>query len=366
MEKFIQQTFDTLHGMPELGFCEIKTSAFLADALVQFGYTVECNVGTTGIVAYLDSGVAGESFALRADMDALPFVEDGKEIYVHACGHDANATMVLAAAKSAAERGIKTGKLYIVFQQAEERVGAVQMIETGKLDDIDSMVGIHLRPHTEAPLGYGISGLSHSATYFMKLDVKGSAAHGARPHLGVNALETAIAIVNLVNTIKEDVTVPHSVKATQMMTQGNSFNTIPDRCSVTFDLRSQTNDVADSVIEKIKCIAEQTAKANGTHIENIEINGVPAGELNDELTNMCHNAIETVLGQGKSLGRRFTIGGEDIHYFTKMKGIQLGYIGLGNELSHGLHDRNMTFKQEALPSGYAILCNVIDQKLGLK
>lgn len=365
-KEFIYETFSTLHAVPEIGFKEVKTSTFLADSLAQMGYAVERNVGTTGIVAYLESGNPGENFALRADMDALDFSEAGQEVCVHACGHDANSTMVLTAAKIAAERGIEKGRLYIVFQQAEELVGAIEMIETGKLDMIDRMVGIHLRPDAEAKLGQGISALSHGAGYFVKFKICGTLAHGARPHLGVNAAETAVAIVGLVNAIKERADIAHSAKLTQIHTQGNGANTIPAVCYVTFDVRSASDEIADSLVQKIINIAEHVALANGATIEDVSINGVAAANLDEELSALCDQAMREVLGDTNCLGAKATTGGEDIHYFTKLRNIKMGYVGIGGDIKHGLHNKQMTFDHTAMEIGVAVLEKIVSKTVGLK
>ncbi|ONI45579.1 hypothetical protein AN640_04385 [Candidatus Epulonipiscium fishelsonii] len=363
MDNFVIETFNILHNMPEIGFKEIKTSQFLASELESYGYTVTRNIGTTGVLGVLDSGVPGNKFCLRADMDALPFKKDGNDIYVHACGHDANSAMVLTAAREIAKKGIKSGKLFILFQQAEEKVGSIQMIETGKLDEIEKMVGIHLRPISEAILGEVISGLSHSASYFINIEVEGLTAHAARAYLGVNALEVCVNIINSVNAIKEDVNIPYSVKATQIKTIGNPKNSIPNKCIINFDVRGSNNIVAESIIEKVKKIAYLTADMAGANILNISIEGVPAGDLSSELIPIIESSIAEL--SLKSLGVKNTSGGEDIHYFSKLKGIKIGYIGLGADVQNGLHTENMSFDKSALPLGVKVLLAVVDKEIGI-
>ena len=77
------EIYDTLHAMPELGFEEHKTAAFLADALKKAGYVVTTGVGGTGVIGVYDSGVAGPTLALRADIDALGHFVDGKLCALH-------------------------------------------------------------------------------------------------------------------------------------------------------------------------------------------------------------------------------------------------------------------------------------------
>ena len=81
--------YNYLHTIPEEGFQEFKTSVFLAEKLESYGYDVTRNVGgETGIIGIYDSGRPGPVVALRADMDALGHIIDGKHVSRHTCGHD--------------------------------------------------------------------------------------------------------------------------------------------------------------------------------------------------------------------------------------------------------------------------------------
>ncbi|HBQ8943896.1 TPA: amidohydrolase, partial [Klebsiella variicola subsp. variicola] len=109
--------FNYLHQIPELGFEEYKTSAYIGDALAAAGFRVHRNVGgTTGIVAEIDSGEPGPVVALRADMDALGHIIDGRLEARHTCGHDGHSSVVLTAAEEILAEGlVKRGKLKVLF-----------------------------------------------------------------------------------------------------------------------------------------------------------------------------------------------------------------------------------------------------------
>lgn len=363
MDPYIKTQFEALHSMPELGYQEVRTSAYLADALESMGYQVKRHIGTTGVIGVLDSGVTGPALALRADMDALPFVENGQDVAIHACGHDANSTMVLTAAKRAAERGIRSGRLFIVFQQAEERIGAIQMAESGELSGIEEMVAAHLRPPQEVALGEAACGVIHCATHHIEVEIRGKAAHGARPFLGVNAIEIAAAIIQAASAIHEDSTVSFSLKPTQIESLNGAKNSIPDHCRLVFDLRGETNEVAESLTEKLKTICYKTAEMFGGSIEKFDRTGVLAAMLDPELTKLCDEAISNKLG--KSVGVVKTAAGEDIYYFSRMCGIRIAYIGVGANVQYGLHHPKMSFDPRAMEIGADILEQVVELRLGL-
>lgn len=363
IEQYVDETYKYLHSIPEIGWQEHKTSRFVADELKKFGYDVTENVGgKTGVIGILDSGKEGPIFALRADMDALEFENEDGKYNVHACGHDAHTTMLLASGKEIIKKGIKKGKLYLVFQPAEEVLGGAEsIIESGLIDEVEEMSGIHLRPKVETGLGSATPALVHGASYRILLKIKGLNAHGARPHLGVNVIDAAALLVNGINSIRLDPGVPHSIKVTRLIAGGDTVNLIPDSADVAMDLRAQTNEVMEEMIEKAKEVIASSAKAIGAEAEIKFIGGVPAAEYDDNLVEETRQAIIQVLGKAKD--PLITVGGEDFHFYSKLKGIKTSYIGLGCDLEPGLHHPDMYFNIKGLYDGVKILEKVVENKL---
>lgn len=362
--------FNDLHSFPELGFAEERTAAKLADALEAGGFTVERNVGgTTGVIGTLKGAAPGPVFALRADMDALPIDEDSGHPFssknrgvMHACGHDAHSTIVLFAALLAARAGIAKGTLKVLFQPAEELLtGALAMLKSGRLSDVDEMVGLHLRPIQEARLDEASPALMHGSSYVVNIAVEGRSAHGARPHLGVNAVDAAAAIVNAINAIRVDPRVSHSFKTTSIMAGGKASNIIPDSAKLVVDVRAQTNEVMQEILEKIALAAEYGAKSVGGAAAVESTKGVPAAEYDPALTEVMRLAAEDVLGS--SLPPIVSPGGEDFHFFATEGKIKTAYLALGADLEPGLHSEKMRFDPEALIIGTKILCALLARKV---
>src|SRR4030042_4904075 len=143
------------HRHPEVAFQEIRTSAVIREFLEGLGLPGRAAAGT-GLVAVLEGGAAGRTVALRADMDALPILEEGEKEYgslnpgaTHACAHDGHMAMLMAAAKilTARKRGLP-GRTVLLFQPSEEKPpgGAQRMIEEGALDGVVAVFGLHLWP----------------------------------------------------------------------------------------------------------------------------------------------------------------------------------------------------------------------------
>lgn len=359
----IFKVFHDLHAIAEIGWEELKTSRYLKEALEKGGYEVTDNIGqTTGIIGVLKGSEPGPVFALRADMDALPFRINEKEVAIHACGHDAHCTMVLMAALEIAKHGIKRGTLKVLFQPAEEALGGAEtMIDSGLLSDVDEMMGIHLRPIHEAKLGQATPALCHGSSYVVKTKIKGLAAHGARPHLGINVIDAGANIVNAINAIRLNPMIPHSVKTTKFIAGGLAHNTIPDEAEMIFDLRAQTNEAMEELIQKTQSAIENSATSIGAQVETYVNGGVPGAAYDEKMIEWAKKAIEKVLGE--ALDPIITPGGEDFHYYTTIGNIKTAYIGLGADLQPGLHHPDMKFNFDALVHGTKILAYSIFQRL---
>ena len=345
-----------LHKTPELGFEEVKTSAYLAHALEKLGYAVTRGVGKTGVVGVLKGAEPGPVLMLRADMDALPFKnEDGSIEAVHACGHDGHCAMVLAAASELAGR-VRRGTLKILFQPGEETLhGALEVLKAGALDDVDIALGCHVRPIQDIPAGTCAAAVRHTSSTFADIVIRGRTAHASRPHLGVNCAEVAAAVTQTIAAIKGDPAKVWSCKVTSIQASAAAVNIIPDTATLKLDIRAQTNELMDELLAKVRMAAEGCAAAYGATAEVI-LPGVviPAAVYDEDLVEELAGTIREVLGDDKLA--RGGGGGEDFHFFKKERPhIRAAYFGVGAGCTPGLHARNMTFDVNQLEMGVKVL-----------
>lgn len=365
MESRVKQIRNHLHNIPETGGNEIKTSAFLAGVLAKCGYEVFQNIAGHGVIGILRGNEKGRVVAVKADMDALLQTVDGKETPVHSCGHDANCAMVLAMAEEIAAFGIKKGVLKIIFQPDEESLkGGKDMVASGMFDDIEYLIGIHLRPIQEAKLGQATASLLHGAATLFRASIHGKVAHGARPHLGVNPIDAAVLLVNAVNAIHEDPNEVWSAKTTQFISNGAIVNAVPGRVDIAFDIRSASNKVMDSLVTKISKLVEDLPKSMGAN-GVVEYKGeVPGAEYDNEVTNILEKAVTDAMGVDALLPPITTPGGDDFHFYKKLlPHIKAGFVGIGADLSPGLHDPAMKFNDDALKDGVNVLGNAVKKLL---
>jgi amidohydrolase len=273
-----------LHAHPELGFQEWRTAETVAARLTSWGYDVTTGVGGTGVVALLDNG-PGAAALLRADMDALPVLEqtgadyassargvdrEGNDVPVmHACGHDVHVTCLLgAAARLASDRDEYAGRVMLVFQPAEELgAGARAMVEDGLFERFgkpDVVLGQHVAPIPAGLLGVH-AGPAMAASDSMTITLHGSGGHGSRPETTVDPIVMAAATILRLQTIvsRETAATETAVVTVGMVRAGSAGNVIPDRAELRVNVRSFEPAVRDRTLAAIRRIVNAEAEASG-------------------------------------------------------------------------------------------------------
>jgi amidohydrolase len=226
------------------------------------------------------------------------------------------------------------------------------------------MFGIHLRPIQEAKSGQATAALWHGASYKMEASISGQTAHGARPHLGINAIDAAVMVVNAVNCIWENPLESWSAKVTKFNSNSLISNAVPDGVDLVFDLRAQKNDVMESMLRKLGNIIATVPTGLGAVGTVKKSDGVPAAEYDAEATALLEEAVIAVLGKDGLLPPIVTPGADDFHFYKKAKpSIKAGFVGLGADLAPGLHDPSMSFDTDALPAGVKIMKHAVDKLL---
>ncbi len=347
----ILSTFNELHSMPEPALREVRTADYLKTQVKQAGFDVKGDFAKTAVLGIRDTGIDGPVVGIRADMDALCYEKEGKTIYIHSCGHDANCTAVLWAAKALLETGqLKAGSLKVLFQPAEETLqGAEAVIESRVLEGTQYLVSTHLRPQEELPMGQVSPAVLHGASGHIRVKIYGHEAHGAKPHQGVNAILTASAVIGTVNALPFNPSVPHSIKPTKISSGSNPFNIIPNYAEIMFDIRAQTNEVMKQIRESLTKAAVTSAESMGAKALAEWLGGVPAASRCDELIEIASEAIRESLGEDALGPVIITPGGEDFHnYPLAISGLRTTVLGIGAGLKPGLHMSDMTFDTNAV------------------
>ena len=362
--KSIENIWQELHEIPEPAFKEQLTTEFASKFLREAGYDVKEKIinNTTGIVATLDSGKKGSVVGLRTDMDCLMFDVNGKQCGIHACGHDAHMSIVLSVAKEIATKGIKKGKVKIIMQPAEEiGLGAKAMLNTGLLDDLDYLFGLHLMPQDLAKSGQIVAQVNWTACTLLTAEITGKTAHGSMPHLGINAINIGCAVVEAINSLQLHPLENWNVKATRFETGTGSLNAICDKAVLGFDLRATKNSVMEELYSKVCSTIKAIVKSQNGKVKIKEIGTCPGSEIDSSLQEIVKAAIIKEVGTKGLVEEVSTTVGEDFNFYKQLRPkLKTGFLGLGCNLTPCLHDRNMTFDHSQLIHGANTLYNLVN------
>jgi len=356
IQPIVKEVFTHLHNHPEISWEEVETTKYLKRLLENEGFEVTTFEDSTGLVVTIGSGE--HCVGLRTDIDALWQEVDGVFQANHSCGHDAHMTMAVGSLLVLRKLGIpENGRLKVIFQPAEEKgTGALSFVEKGIVDDVDYLYGVHLRPIQDFGVGYSSPATLHGSGKMIAGKINGSDLHAARPHLGHNAIEVMAQLVQAINGIHVDPMVPHSVKMTKFEAGGESANIIPGNGVFTLDLRAQTNEVMDKLVSQLYRKIDSVAEMFDAKIDYEITAQIAAAEVDEDAQEIMAQSIVDTVGEAFLVPPIVSPGGEDFHYYTlKRPHIKATMLGLGCDLSPGLHHPKMTFNHDSILTGIEIL-----------
>ncbi len=348
-----------LHENPEISFKETKTAEYISKYYENKGVEVKTHVGGNGVVVIIDSGKPGKTMGLRADFDALPIKEEtglafsSKNIGVmHACGHDAHTAylMVLADILIKYKKELK-GKIYIIHQHAEEMTpgGAIGMIKSGNLDEVDNFFGIHVM--TDMPVGkvYYHSGETQQGRSKFNVKLIGKGGHGSMPHTANDAI---VAGANLIMALQTIVSRRLSPFENGVVTVGSfdgagTFNIIKDKIEITGDVRAMSENTMKKIEEQINIISHGIAKTYSMDIEYNFLIDYPILNNDEKMTQLVVNAVKKVGLEAEDCGPQSP--SEDFAHYAKIKPSCFFYVGAkkdNNNYPH--HNSKFDINEESL------------------
>lgn len=353
------------HRWPELGNEEHRTAERIVTELEKLGIETK-RMLATGVVAGLEKKKGKKTVAIRADMDALPIHETLKLPFsserngvMHACGHDVHTAVLLGTARVLSKiQNEINGNVKFIFQPAEETTGgAKRMIRKGCLEPkTDYILGLHVKP--DLPAGtIGIKyGKVHASSDMFRIIVKGKTSHGAYPEMGIDSITATAQIVSGIQSIVARNISPlnSGVITIGSIHGGTAVNLIADSVVLEGTVRSLDHGSREFLRERLKEMAQWTAKAYGAKAEVRYKKGYPI-LTNDNLiveviknVAICETAVEKVVELKDP-----TMGVEDFAYFLeKVPGafffLGSGYKGRENE---GIHSGGFEVDEKCIAVG---------------
>lgn len=363
MSKVQENLYDTLisyrrelHQNPELSMKEYETTKRIRKWLKEADIATLDYPLTVGVVAEIAGDYPGPTIALRADIDALPIQEETKLPFasqnqgvMHACGHDFHTASILGAAILLKERKSELhGKVRIIFQPAEEIAqGAAVIVESGVLEGVEAIFGIHNKP--DLPVGtIGIkSGSLMASVDKFQIDVIGVGGHAGIPNNSIDPIVAASQIVSGLQTIvsRNLSSFSNVVISVTRFQSGNTWNVIPDKAELEGTVRTFQNEVRDIIPTLMKRTTEGIASAFGAKVDFRWFPYLPVVNNDPRFTEIAAEAA-TQLGY-KVVEALQSPGGEDFAlYQNKIPGYFI-WVGVGG--TKEWHHPAYTINEEALP-----------------
>ena len=366
-----------LHENPELQFDTHRTSAVVAEKLKAFGCDeIVTGIGRTGVVGVIKgrSTASGKVIGLRADMDALPILEQTGLPYasktpgaMHACGHDGHTAMLLGAAKYLSENRNFDGTVVVIFQPAEEGGGGGrEMCADGMMErfGIQEVYGMHNWPGR--PVGsFAIRpGAFFAATDIWDIQIEGKGGHAAKPQETIDSTIVGATLVLALQTIASRNADPVGqivVSVTSFETSSKAFNVIPQRVELKGTVRTMSKEMRDLAETRMKEIAAGIAATYGAKIEVNYMRNYPVMVNHEEQTAFAAEVATAVSGSCEEAP--LVMGGEDFAFMLEER--PGAYILVGNGDTAMVHHPLYNFNDEAIPAGCSWWSEIVERRMPL-
>lgn len=366
------------HMHPEPSKNEFQTAAYIKKYLENLGLTVQSDYGgeLPSVVATITGAKRGKTIALRADMDALHITEKNELPYkslvpgvMHACGHDCHcATLMETAAILVKHRAELQGNVKLMFEPAEEDIGGARfMIKNGVLDDVDAVVGLHCENRFPVGTVYTCPGEMEAASDRLIIKIVGKSAHGAMPHLGIDAMTIACHFILAVQTMmaREKDAFQSAIITFGTIQGGTARNIVCDEVLINGIIRSLNGETREFLNQRIKSLLSGITAAFGGKFELERQKSNPSLYSDPQLTEFFNKAVGEVIGS-ENVGRlpHAFMGCDSFAYYAQVKPSVFFFLGTGNkDMKESLHSCHFNIDENSMLTGITAYIAIVQKYL---
>lgn len=361
-----------LHSHPELSFKEFETSKFVQQKLNDWNIKYQV-MATTGVIGIIEGkNPTNKIIALRADMDALPIVEQNEIEYrsknegvMHACGHDVHTTCLLGAAKILNElKDEWDGTIKLIFQPGEERNpgGASLLIKEGVLENPkpDAIFALHVHPGLEVGRLSFRTGMVMASADEIYITITGKGGHAAAPHLTADTILAASQLVVNLQQVISRMNNPFnpSVLSITSIQGGNTTNVIPGEVKLIGTFRAMNEEWRFRAHDLIRKICHNTAEMSDAQISVVIDVGYPFVINNEKLTLLAKQKAAEFAGTENVEETEMRMGAEDFAFYSHKMPACFFRLGVGNKeknISAGVHTPLFNIEETAISNGIGIM-----------
>lgn len=359
-----------LHQYPELSGQEFETCEYIKKQLREMEIDL-LDYQAPNVVGYLNGTKGSTTIALRADMDALPIVEEGEKKYIskkygisHACGHDGHMAILLAVAKWLSENRHKVeANIVFIFQSSEETSpsGAEFLIKQGVLEDVNAIFGIHLwQPLQKGKVGI-CSGAMMASVDDFRIRIEGKGGHGGMPHETIDSVYISSLIVNAIQSIisRRVDTLEPAVISIGKIEAGDSYNIIPAHVSMYGAIRTLSHDIRYKIRKEMENIVEGICSSFGAKGYLDILGGVPPLINDEKLSLFVEDIVKKLYGSETFVSLKPTMASEDFSYYLAERKGAFIFVGVGGEKSsYPHHHPKFDIDEDALETAINLLIKI--------
>lgn len=371
-----------LHSHPERSFQEYETARFIEQKLHEFGFEETYRIAKTGVYFCLHGRGNGKTIALRADIDALPIMEENEVSYkskyggvMHACGHDVHTASLLGAAKILSGlRDRWRGTIKFIFQPGEEKSpgGASILIKEGILESPrpQSILGQHVMPCISAGKVGFRKGKYMASADEIYLTIKGKGGHAAMPEHVIDPIAIASQIVVSLQQVVSRYASPKtpSVLSFGRISGGCVNNVIPDEVGIEGTFRTLDEVWRERALERIEQMARGIALSMGATCDVEVARGYPCLVNHEEYTERNFRAAMAYLGSENVEALDFWMAAEDFAFYGAHVDSCFYRLGTRNEargITSGVHTPTFDIDEDALKIGMGLMAYLAMKESGL-
>lgn len=354
------------HQYPELSWKEFRTAKRIREELDKFGIPY-VEVAGTGTIATLKGKKDHPIIGLRCDIDALPIQEmtnlpfrSQNDGVMHACGHDSHMAMLLTAAKVLSEhRDELECTVKFIFQPAEEAMnGALKVLESGLLDTLDTVAGMHIFPKLPAGTISVDPGPRYTSAGFMKIKIIGKSGHGAMPESAVDPIYVGAKVVDALQSIASRESNPNDTVVVSICTFhcGTLPNIIAESAELTGTVRTFNPKLQQQLPGIIERIIKGTCEAYRATYEFDYYIDIPATITDAHCSEISRRAVEHSIGEEHLIQFPGTPGGEDFSYYLERTPGVYAFVGCRtpeNDCLYELHSDKFNLDEDSMLNGAA-------------
>ncbi|MDH5647247.1 MAG: M20 family metallopeptidase [Candidatus Heimdallarchaeota archaeon] len=382
-----------IHENPELGFQEFETARLITTRLDELGIPYKKEIAKTGIVATIKGEKGeGKTLLIRADMDALPLLEETtlgfkskNEGVFHACGHDSHVSCLLGTAELLqSKRDQFKGTVLLIFQPAEE--GSKEYDPTGKISGgalpmileapeifgtfenpkCDGVLALHVAAGPEVNYQIGTIGVKDGpftgSADELYIDIIGKGGHASTPHTAVDPVYLASQInVAIQGWLSRVINPMEPVVITfGKIIGGSRQNIIPVKCRMEGTLRTLNEKTRDKIKEELPVFIKKQAQSFGGDADITILTGYPVGSNDKIMNDHIRKVTAELYGSDHINEEEAQLGAEDFYEFGFRNKVPIAMFWLGGtnpekNMVYSNHSNYFDFDEKALAIGTTIL-----------